>query len=74
MCRWYLDPPTLSPANPPHLSLSAASGAHVSADPLQQTMNSFLYMLEGKAAIGDGQGDKDQIDAHNTVTLTKVQQ
>ncbi|CAM9375253.1 unnamed protein product, partial [Ascophyllum nodosum] len=39
--------------------------------PIPSTMNSFLYMLEGKAAIGDGQGDKDQIDAHNTVTLTK---
>lgn len=35
-------------------------------------MNSFMYMLEGKAAVGDGQGEKDQIDAHNTITLTKV--
>ena len=35
-------------------------------------MNSFLYMLEGKAAVGPGKGDKEQIDAHNTITLTKV--
>lgn len=35
-------------------------------------MNSFVYMLEGKAAIGPGRGEKEQIDAHNTITLTKV--
>lgn len=37
-----------------------------------QAMNSFLYMLQGKAAVGPGKGEKEQIDAHNTITLTKV--
>lgn len=35
-------------------------------------MNGFLYILGGKAAVGAGRGEKDQIEAHNTVTLTKV--
>eukprot|EP00904_Undaria_pinnatifida_P005072 jgi/Undpi1/1695/HiC_scaffold_11.g05085.m1 len=39
--------------------------------PIPEAMNSFLYMLEGKAAVGPGKGDKEQIDAHNTITLTK---
>lgn len=39
-----------------------------------QNMNGFLYILEGKAAVGSGGEKKDQIQAHNTVTLTKVQQ
>lgn len=39
---------------------------------LVQGMNSFVYILEGKAAIGPGKGEKEQVDAHNTVTLTKV--
>lgn len=41
-------------------------------DALPQGMNSFVYMLEGEAAIGPSKGAKDQIGAHNTVTLTKV--
>lgn len=35
-------------------------------------MNGFLYILGGKAAVGSDRGEKDQIEAHNTVTLTKV--
>lgn len=29
-------------------------------------------MLGGKAAVGPGKGENDQIDAHNTITLTSV--
>lgn len=39
---------------------------------LPQNMNGFLYILKGKAAVGSDRGEKDQIEAHNTVTLTKV--
>lgn len=35
-------------------------------------MNSFLYMLKGKAAVGAGKGAGDQIGAHNTITLSSV--
>eukprot|EP00903_Cladosiphon_okamuranus_P018649 g17164.t1 len=39
--------------------------------PIPSNMNGFLYILGGKAAVGAGGGEKDQIEAHNTVTLTK---
>ncbi|CAB1097257.1 unnamed protein product [Ectocarpus sp. CCAP 1310/34] len=39
--------------------------------PIPTNMNGFLYILEGKAAVGSGGEEKDQIQAHNTVTLTK---
>lgn len=35
-------------------------------------MNGFLYILGGKAAVGSRSAEKDQIEAHNTVTLTKA--
>lgn len=35
-------------------------------------MNGFLYILGGKAAVGPDRGEKGQIEAHNTVTLTKA--
>lgn len=38
-----------------------------------QTMNAFLYLLSGKAAIGGEPSEENQIGPHNTITLTKVQ-
>lgn len=35
-------------------------------------MNGFLYILSGKAAVGDDKGAEDQIESYNTVTLTAV--
>ncbi|CAM9679036.1 unnamed protein product [Sphacelaria rigidula] len=40
--------------------------------PIPEAMNGFLYILEGKVAVGEGSGAGDQVGAHNTVTLTRA--
>ncbi|CAM9450549.1 unnamed protein product [Discosporangium mesarthrocarpum] len=41
--------------------------------PIPKDMNAFLYILGGRARIGGGQ-EGSEIEAHNTVTLTKSEE
>lgn len=59
------------PRKPSHGRHTLGTRRHP-ASPLHQEMNAFLYILKGKVAVGDGSGEEKQIEAHNTVTLTKV--